>query len=129
MMSITKGLFSGAKAIARAAGLVCLLGAVAAPVHANVISSHAPVAPMVYAGDPNGTPPDSPDNRVDPNTAASPFSGGVSLAIWIGGVVSEIDGLRRASDEGHFPTVAGTSRLSGEESAPLTDRGARSGTG
>ena len=32
------------------------------------------------------------------------LNGGVSLAIWIGGVVSEIDGLRRASNEAHFPT-------------------------
>ena len=39
------------------------------------------------------------------------LNGGVSLAIWIGGVVSEIDGLRRASDEEHFTTVDGTGRL------------------
>lgn len=81
MMSFTKGLFSGDNAIARAAGLVCLLGAIAAPAHAGAITSHAPVVPMIYAGDPNGTPPDSPDNRVDPNTSASPFSGVVSLYI------------------------------------------------
>jgi predicted acylesterase/phospholipase RssA len=39
------------------------------------------------------------------------LNGGVSLAIWIGGVVSEIDSLRRASDAEHFPKVEGTSRL------------------
>ena len=39
------------------------------------------------------------------------LNGGVSLAIWIGGVVSEIDGLRRASNEAHFPTVESTGRL------------------
>jgi V8-like Glu-specific endopeptidase len=81
MMSFTKGLFSGDNAIARAAGLVCLLAAVAVPAHASTISSYAPVVPMIYAGDPNGTPPDSPDNRIDPNTSASPFSGVVSLYI------------------------------------------------
>lgn len=30
---------------------------------------------MMVAGDPNGTPPDSPANRVDPNTTASAFAG------------------------------------------------------
>ena len=36
---------------------------------------------MIQAGDPNGVPPDSPANRVDPNTPASPFSGVVSINI------------------------------------------------
>jgi hypothetical protein len=30
---------------------------------------------LMAAGDPNGTPPDSPDNHIDPNTADSPFAG------------------------------------------------------
>ena len=39
------------------------------------------VTPAIVAGDPNGTPPDSPANRVDPNVATSPFSGVVSINI------------------------------------------------
>lgn len=30
---------------------------------------------LMVAGDPNGTPPDAPDDRIDPNTADSPFAG------------------------------------------------------
>jgi len=37
--------------------------------------------PVIVAGDPQGTPPDSPANRVDPNTVSSPFSGVVSINI------------------------------------------------
>jgi hypothetical protein len=33
------------------------------------------VTPLVVAGSPTGTPPDSPSNRVDPNTTSSPFAG------------------------------------------------------
>lgn len=36
---------------------------------------------MIVAGDPNGNPPDSPANRVDPNTTDSPFAGVGSLRI------------------------------------------------
>lgn len=39
------------------------------------------------------------------------LNGGVSLAIWIGGVIREIDGLRRASDEQTFPQLQGTALL------------------
>ncbi len=35
----------------------------------------------IVAGDPNGSPPDSPANRVDPNTSTSPFSGVVSVNV------------------------------------------------
>ena len=38
-------------------------------------------APAIVAGDPNGVPPDSPANRVDPNLGTSPFAGVVSLNI------------------------------------------------
>jgi len=37
--------------------------------------------PMIVAGDPNGSPSDSPANRVDPNSATSPFDGVGSLEI------------------------------------------------
>jgi len=37
--------------------------------------------PMIVAGDPNGSPPDSPAARIDPNTASSPFRGVCSLFI------------------------------------------------
>jgi hypothetical protein len=36
---------------------------------------------LILAGDPNGTPPDSPADRVDPNTTTSPFAGVGSLSI------------------------------------------------
>jgi hypothetical protein len=36
---------------------------------------------MIVAGDPNGTPADSPENRVDANTADSPYAGVGSLKI------------------------------------------------
>jgi len=39
------------------------------------------VAKMIVAGDPNGTPADSPDLRVDPNLPASEFAGVGSLQI------------------------------------------------
>ena len=39
------------------------------------------VVPLISAGDPNGIPPDSPANRVDPNVSTSPFSGVVSINI------------------------------------------------
>ena len=35
----------------------------------------------IVAGDPNGVAPDSPANRVDPNTSTSPFSGVVSVNV------------------------------------------------
>ncbi|GIW95018.1 MAG: hypothetical protein KatS3mg110_3059 [Pirellulaceae bacterium] len=37
--------------------------------------------PLIVAGDPAGSPPDSPANRVDPNTTTSPFAGVGSLNI------------------------------------------------
>ena len=40
---------------------------------------------LMLAGDPNGAPPDSPANRVDQNTPASPFGGVISLQIVSGG--------------------------------------------
>ncbi len=39
---------------------------------------------LIVAGDPNGSPPDSPDNRVDPNTERSPFAGVGSLRMFRG---------------------------------------------
>lgn len=36
---------------------------------------------LIVAGDPNGSPPDSPLLRIDPNLASSPYSGVVSLNI------------------------------------------------
>jgi hypothetical protein len=52
------------------------LAALALPAHAVAIQG-ATVVPLVTAG----APPDSPAARVDPNTAASPFSGVVSINI------------------------------------------------
>ncbi len=39
------------------------------------------VEPVMMAGDPDGTPPDSPANRVDPNTSDSRFAGVGSLRL------------------------------------------------
>ncbi|MGJ3253431.1 MAG: SdrD B-like domain-containing protein [Elainellaceae cyanobacterium] len=43
--------------------------------------SQLQVQPLIIAGDPTGSPPDFPANRVDPNTANSPFAGVGSLTI------------------------------------------------
>ena len=40
--------------------------------------------PMIVAGDPNGSPADSPSNRVDANTTASDFAGVGSLFMKLG---------------------------------------------
>jgi hypothetical protein len=37
------------------------------------------VSALIVAGDPSGTPPDSPTQRIDPNLLSSPWSGVVSL--------------------------------------------------
>jgi hypothetical protein len=42
------------------------------------------IQPAIVAGDPAGTPPDSPANRVDPNTTDSLFAGVGSLTIAVG---------------------------------------------
>lgn len=58
---------------------LALLGATsfaqAAPIPGSIVN------PMIVAGDPAGTPPDSPAKRVDPNVSTSKFSGVVSLYI------------------------------------------------
>jgi hypothetical protein len=56
-------------------GLVCASDSLAAP---SLIGGYDPV---IVAGDPLGTPSDSPSKRVDPNTVSSPFSGVVSINI------------------------------------------------
>lgn len=48
---------------------------------ANAMIANSTVTPLIVAGDLNGTPPDSPSNRVDPNVSTSPFSGVVSINI------------------------------------------------
>jgi hypothetical protein len=45
------------------------------------IEEHHEFHPVIVAGDPNGSPADSPSNRVDPNTSGSPFAGVGSLQI------------------------------------------------
>jgi hypothetical protein len=42
------------------------------------------VRKLIVAGDPSGSPPDSPANRVDPNNTSSPYSGVGSLQIQSG---------------------------------------------
>src|SRR5258705_12656927 len=61
-------------------GLIAgLSAAISLPAQARI--EGADVKPLIVAGDPAGTPPDSPTNRVDPNTASSAFSGVVSINI------------------------------------------------
>lgn len=57
-----------------------LMFSAAAFAHANAVPGGI-VSPMIVAGDPNGTPPDSPSNRIDPNVSSSKFSGVVSIQI------------------------------------------------
>lgn len=57
--------------------------------HASLVPNST-VTPLVVAGDPNGTPPDSPSNRVDPNVSSSRFSGVVSLYIQY-----QVDGVQQ----------------------------------
>jgi len=54
--------------------------AMTSPAYASSISLFS-FSPLIVAGDPNGVPPDSPANRVDPNVPASDFSGVVSINI------------------------------------------------
>jgi hypothetical protein len=42
------------------------------------------IAKVIVAGDPNGTPADSPSNRIDPNTTSSPYGGVGSLFMDLG---------------------------------------------
>jgi len=61
-------------------GLIAgLSAAMSFPAQARI--SGADVHSLIVAGDPAGSPPDSPDKRVDPNTASSPFSGVVSVSV------------------------------------------------
>ncbi len=64
--------------VAAAAFAVLGFGAVGS---AHAIPENSRVVPLISAGDPNGVPPDSPANRVDPNLGTSPFSGVVSVNI------------------------------------------------
>jgi hypothetical protein len=58
------------------------VGLTAIPAHANNAGFvGSTVVPLIVAGDPNGVPPDSPDNRIDPNLPTSPFSGVVSINV------------------------------------------------
>jgi hypothetical protein len=55
----------------RLIALACAIGCSASVVHALAI----------MAGDPNGDPPDSPEQRVDPNSKVSPWAGVGAVAI------------------------------------------------
>jgi hypothetical protein len=48
---------------------------------ADQVVDLGPFNPMIVAGDPNGSPTDSPANRVDSNTTTSPFAGVGSVQI------------------------------------------------
>ena len=55
--------------------VVAIVLAVVATPHAEADSVEFFVRPLIAAGDPGGVPPDTPADRVDPNTTTSPFAG------------------------------------------------------
>jgi len=63
----------------------------ALPAQATTLATGVPLADLgtpqrlIVAGDPNGNPPDSPAQRVDPNTTTSPFAG-------VGSIFSDVPG-------------------------------------
>jgi hypothetical protein len=68
---------AGGATLAFAVQLLSFSGAAEASLAADLISNGATVRPVIVSGG----PPDSPANRVDPNVAASPFNGVVSINI------------------------------------------------
>jgi Trypsin/PEP-CTERM motif len=60
-------------------GLAFAAAVGAAPI--SYFGGAASVTPLIEAGDPDGTPPDSPAARIDPNVPSSPFAGVVSISI------------------------------------------------
>ena len=64
-------------------GLAILFGTI--PVHgARADTIYLENYPLTIVGDPNGSPPDLPDDHIDPNTPTSPFGGVVSIEIDLG---------------------------------------------
>jgi V8-like Glu-specific endopeptidase len=65
----------------------------------NSVIAQVASGALIVAGDPNGDPPDSPDNRVDPNTKRSPFAGVGSLrtAFQVGEAVPFVGGCSAAA--------------------------------
>lgn len=57
-----------------------------APLLTSSINPTIDLQPLIVAGDPNGTPADSSDNRIDPNTTTSPFVGVGSVGVSVEGV-------------------------------------------
>ena len=51
------------------------------PIPAGVVIGSDVFYPTVVAGDPIGIPPDSPDNRIDPNSKTSPYAGVGSVQV------------------------------------------------
>jgi hypothetical protein len=71
------------RAVAAAAALLATASAVQAQTTYNLraAATLSDIAPLIVAGDPAGTPPDSPTARIDTNFQTSPFSGVVSINI------------------------------------------------
>lgn len=63
------------------------------------------IQPVILAGDPNGSPTDSPENRVDPNTTGSPFAGVGSIGISVPGI-GDFLGSGAAISRRHILTAA-----------------------
>jgi hypothetical protein len=111
------------------AAALCALPIVALPIascvvltraaHADAMVSYAstigPMVPTISAGDPNGSPPDSPANRIDPNLPTSPFSGVVSINIRYNGLSFICSGTlisrRDVVTAGHCLDTTGTGQL------------------
>lgn len=63
------------------------------------------IQPAILAGDPLGSPPDSPSDRIDPNTTTSPFAGVGSVGVSVPGV-GDFLGSGTAISRRHILTAA-----------------------
>jgi hypothetical protein len=79
----------------------------------TTLNSAFDLQPMIVAGDPAGDPPDSPDDRIDPNSPTSAFAGVGSIG---GGGNDRLSGGsgadRLAGNAGDDVLVGGMAQMS-----------------